>query len=228
MSSMCNEKAVVNNADKAQPGILNFRDVSKCISTIKPKYLFRTSSITEYQNDDSALDVLRNNKIKTIIDLRAEREVIADSYSDAFIREFHCINFPLDPWNQPEWFIEETNTIYSGLSNPEKAYYFFIKCCQNQIMAILETISESQYPIAVHCVAGKDRTGLIAILIGMLLCSPYEELLTDYLQSEQDTDENKFRIFYDFINDVGGIEKYLHHCGMGRNAITTLKQKLGK
>ncbi len=225
---MCDEKTIVNNAEKTQPIILNFRDVSKCISTIKPNYLFRTSSITEYQNENSALNVLRDNKIKTIIDLRAEREVIADSYSDTFICEFHYINFPLDPWNQPKWFIEETNTIYSELSNAEKAYYFFIKCCKNQIKAILETISESQYPIAIHCVAGKDRTGLIAILIGMLLGSSYEELLADYLQSKQDTDENKFRIFYDFINDVGGIEKYLHHCGMGKNAITILKQKLGK
>ena len=28
MSSMCNEKAAVNNADKAQPGILNFSRIT--------------------------------------------------------------------------------------------------------------------------------------------------------------------------------------------------------
>lgn len=230
---MCNEEAVVDssncpNINLEQPIILNFRDASKCVSTIKSKFIFRTSSLTKYQNDNSALSILRNNKIKTVIDLRAEREVNADSYSEPFVHEFHCVNFPLDPWNQPEWFVEETKTIYSGLSNAEKAYYFFIKCCQQQIRAILETISVSEYPVAIHCVAGKDRTGLITILIGMLLGSGYEELLVDYLQSEQDTDEYKFRIFYDYIMDVGGIEEYLSHCGMSKDVITTLKQKLGK
>ncbi|WP_066631088.1 tyrosine-protein phosphatase [Labilibacter marinus] len=230
---MYNEKAALDSVNSPstyieQPIIPNFRDASKYVSTIKPKMIFRTSSLTKYQDVSSALGVIRSNKIKTVIDLRAEREVNADSYSESFSHEFYCINFPLDPWNQPEWFVEETKTIYSNFSNAEKAYYFFIKCCQYQIRAVLETISVSEYPVAIHCVAGKDRTGLITILIGMLVGSGYEELLVDYLQSEQDTDEYKFRIFYDYIMGVGGIEEYLSHSGISKDVITTLKQKLGK
>ncbi|NOQ28116.1 MAG: hypothetical protein GQ564_22360 [Bacteroidales bacterium] len=234
MPNLCNEKALTDNMNRPdckiseQSIILNFRDVSRGISAIKPNTVFRTSSLTEYQDDNTALNELRKIGIRTVIDLRAEREVQMNPYSDSFQSEFDCINIPLDPWSQPEWFVAETSTIYCDLSNAEKAYYFFIKCCQNQIKIIFEFIANTEDSTAIHCVAGKDRAGLIIILIGMLLGSNYKELLADYLESEQDTDENKFRIFYDYVVDVGGIHKYLYHCGISKDIISNLKLKLAK
>lgn len=234
MSNLCNEKTTIDNTNRTggkmpeQSVILNFRDASRSISTIKPDKVFRASSLTVCQDNNAALNELRQNGIKTVIDLRAKREVQKNTYSDSFQCEYNCINIPLDPWNQPEWFVQEVNTIYSNLSNAEKAYYFFIKCCQDEIKQVLETISKSEGTIAIHCVAGKDRTGLIVILIGMLLGSSYKELLSDYLESQQDTDEKKFRIFYDYIISKGGIQEYLYHCGVSKDVIDTLKLKLGK
>lgn len=120
MSNLCNEKTVIDNTNctgrkmPVQSIILNFRDASKNISQIKPDKLFRASSLTAYQDNNAALIQLRQSGIKTIIDLRAKREVQKNPYSGSFQGEFNCINIPLDPWNQPEWFIEEAKTIYSG------------------------------------------------------------------------------------------------------------------
>lgn len=234
MPNMCNEKAITGNTNRFSSGlsaesvILNFRDVSKGLSTLKTNTVFRTSSLVEYQDDIRALNELRQNGIRTVIDLRSKREVKLNPYSDSFLREFVCVNIPFDPWKQPEWFVRETNSTYYDLSNAEKAYHFFIRCCQNQIKLVFETIGKIEDSMAIHCAAGKDRTGLITFLIGMLLGSGYWELLADYLASEQDTDESKFRIFYDHVSGIGGINAYLSHCGISVDVINALKQKLGK
>jgi protein tyrosine/serine phosphatase len=231
MPDMCNEKTIIKHMNHnlgnntAHPILRNFRDVSQMVSTVKANIIFISSSLTDYQNNNIALDVLRTNQVQTVIDLRAEREVILDPYSEFFLKKFNCINIPLDPWNQPEWFIHETNTLYCNCSNAEKAYYYFIKCCQAEIKAIFETIAKSKDAVALHCVSGKDRSGLIVILLGMLVDSSYKELLSDYLVSEQDTDKKKFNIFYNHIISCGGIIEYLRNCNISQVTLNSLKLK---
>jgi len=55
-----------------------------------------------------------------------------------------------------------------------------------EIIAVLKLLAEkSNYPIALYCTAGKDRTGLIAMLTLSVLGATDEEILTDYVLSDK-------------------------------------------
>ena len=53
-----------------------------------------------------------------------------------------------------------------------------------QVFAVLA--DEESYPILVHCTQGKDRTGLIVLLLLLLLDVPIGAISTDYIASERE------------------------------------------
>ena len=55
-----------------------------------------------------------------------------------------------------------------------------------EIIAVLKLIAEkSNYPIALYCTAGKDRTGLIAMLTLSVLGATDDEIIADYVLSDK-------------------------------------------
>ena len=202
----------------------NFRDLAKFNTNAIPQKIFRTSSITSYQNEDFILNFLNDNNIKTIIDLRAKQEMEKSYYNNDFIKNFNYVKVPFDPWNQPEWFKKK----HHFGTNTEIAYRFFVLACKNEVKKVFETILNADGAVAIHCLAGKDRTGFIIMLINMLIETPYKIMLADYLASELDTEEDKFKIYYDNILKEGGILKYLKSCGLDENKLNEIKQKIKK
>lgn len=58
---------------------------------------------------------------------------------------------------------------------------------KNEICEIMEVMADiSNYPIIIHCTQGKDRTGLVIILLLLLLGTPLDAISTDYLASERE------------------------------------------
>lgn len=54
-----------------------------------------------------------------------------------------------------------------------------------EICEIMEVMADtSNYPIMIHCTQGKDRTGLVIMLLLLLLDTPLDAISTDYLASE--------------------------------------------
>ena len=57
----------------------------------------------------------------------------------------------------------------------------------SEIREIFEILArERSYPLLVHCTQGKDRTGLVIILLLLLLDIPKDAITADYLASEQE------------------------------------------
>ena len=202
----------------------NFRDIAKFNPSVKNGIIFRTSSPTAYQNEAFLLKYLKVNSIKTIIDLRAEQEIRKDPYLKNFIKNYKYIKAPFDPWKQPEWFKKK----YHYGTNTEIAYRFFVIGCKDKVKKIFDAIYEAEGAVLIHCVAGKDRTGFVILLINLLLETDYNIILTDYLASELDTHKDKLDIYYDYIKKEGGIIKYLKSCGLSETKLNLIKKKLLK
>ena len=201
----------------------NFRDISTHNPKIKSGRIYRTATMTLFQNEYRFAELLDNKQIKTVIDLRADREIEEMPYQEKTLLKFNYIKAQLDPWNQPEWFKEKH---HQG-TNEEIAYRFFALGCNEQIKRVMEAIIEEQNgSVAIHCFAGKDRTGILISMLHLLADTPMEIIYADYLASEVDVKINRLNIVLDIITEKGGIEPYLLSCGLTHNQISQLKQKL--
>ena len=201
----------------------NFRDISTHNSKIKSGRIYRTATMTLFQNENRFDELLNEKQIKTVIDLRADKEIEELPYHEQTLSKFKYIKAQLDPWNQPEWFKEKH---HQG-TNEEIAYRFFAIGCNDQIKNAMEAIiNEELGSVAVHCFAGKDRTGIFISMLHLLADTPMEIIYADYLASEVDVKISRLNLVLDIITEKGGIEPYLLSCGLTTNQILKLKQKL--
>ena len=122
---------------------------------------------------------------------------------------------------------------------------------KGEIRQVFEALAvKSNYPLLLHCTQGKDRTGLIVILLLRLLDVPVSAIEADYRASEGELEvEREERIAElrnvgltegfadcpaDFVEQMlsyveekyGGVLKYLESCGVGQDSLDTLKRTL--
>lgn len=201
----------------------NFRDISTHNSIIKSGIVYRTATLTMFQNDSRFEDLLKNRNIKAIVDLRADREIDELPYNEISLTKFKYIKAQLDPWNQPQWYKEK----YNYGTNEEIAYRFFGIGCNAEIKTTLESIiSQKDGAVAIHCFAGKDRTGILISLLHLLVEAPLDIIFADYLASEVDVKPYRLQMVLDIINEKGGIVPYLINCGLNAEQVDQLKNKL--
>ncbi len=200
----------------------NFRDISLHNPKIKSGVIYRTATMTLFQNENFFEEFIREKKIKTVIDLRAEREVAESNYSESSLNNFAWVHTPFDPWSQS---IEFQATHHQG-SDIEIAYRYFAIECKHSIKKAIESILQEQNSTAIHCYAGKDRTGIFISMLHLLSGVELETVYNDYLATETDTKKEYLNIPLEIIKEKGGIEPYLIDCGLSSNQISKLKHKI--
>lgn len=201
----------------------NFRDISKFNSRIKQGIVYRSSASLCLHKEEECLNVvLKNNNVKTIIDLRVEKELNSCDYSREQRVVYEIINIPFNTWGVSKEF-ENTykNETPMGIS-----YYFYLIECKENIKRVIEVIIKSIGAINIHCFAGKDRTGVVVALLHLLSGAKKEDIILDYLASESDTKASNFQIVFKVIKESGGIINYLESCALSKIQITKLKQKI--
>lgn len=202
----------------------NFRDAAKFNTQLKSNVLYRTSTLTRYQNETAFEELLKENNITKIIDLRADRELKEDSYNEKILKKILYVHAPFDTWSQCEKFKQEYYNLLK--TDNEKAYLFFISECKTSIKKIIEGILENKGATAIHCHAGKDRTGVVFTLFHLLAAASEKEIQNDYLASEMDTDLKLLKIVLEHIKNEGGIVSYLKSCDLSEGQIENLIKKI--
>ncbi len=127
--------------------------------TVKQGMLYRTGKLDHIREQDVPV-ALNELGLRSEIDLRYPYDTndAAESFIDPSVRYFSC---PM-VHNSGDFFTEDIEGILS---------YF-------------EIISdESNYPLAVHCAIGTDRTGMVCFLTEALLGMNEETVCRDYLLS---------------------------------------------
>lgn len=158
-------------------GAANFRDLGGLETAdgrrIRSGRLFRSDSLHRLTAADlEALDALG---ITTVIDLRAEDEIRRNGPGPLSTTGIRHINFPITDIDSPT--DAETTMV--------EAYLGLMQAAAAGFRDLFQTLAEPDtLPAIVHCMAGKDRTGVAMALILATLGIPDDTIVLDYALSE--------------------------------------------
>lgn len=168
--------------------IPNFRDLGGYYTQdgrqVKWNHVFRASSLHKLSDDDHA--TLRRMGVQLVCDLRTHEEVndmpdhlppqlqylhLPATNSDN--RYFQIVRLLLDPRFLPR-LLPDLYTRVMIDENPQVFRQFFERLTQPE-----------NYPLIVHCAAGKDRTGIASAMLLRLLGVPDDTIIADYSLSNR-------------------------------------------
>lgn len=125
--------------------------------------------------------------IRTVIDLRGDHERADDPPGEFPVDVRHI---PFLEASEPEWeVIADELERLAELPVPEatrEAYVIFLERFKPNVGAAFRTIAEApEGGVVVHCVGGKDRTGLLTALLLHVAGVATEDIAADYALSEE-------------------------------------------
>ncbi|THU89520.1 hypothetical protein K435DRAFT_760999 [Dendrothele bispora CBS 962.96] len=209
------------------------------------------------------------NRYRAAADLKMDTDVLAEqgSWNTVYInfvsRKFELNMLKQLKWWQIIWFLTlmffqfrmaairilGRNVLrprgLAGLSKDSLRY------CQAEILRALEVMTDFKaYPILIHCTQGKDRSGLVVMLVLFTLGVPLEVVRAEYALSNQglesiresmvkeveeigmDVDYTKapeevVDTVWNFLQEeYGGVDNYLDAIGFGEQKRETLRKLL--
>jgi protein-tyrosine phosphatase len=161
------------------PNLFNFRDLGGYATpdgrVVRWRRLFRSDSLSRIDPADAASFTAIG--VRTVIDLRRPREIERDGRVPAFDGlAYHHINPMHAEWHEATDHDEPSDARW--LAN---RYLDLAEHGRDAIAAAVEVIADAgNAPVVVHCVAGKDRTGVVSAVTLALLGVPDEVIAEDY------------------------------------------------
>ncbi|WP_129044529.1 tyrosine-protein phosphatase [Companilactobacillus metriopterae] len=166
------------------PGAINLRELgdyqTKDGKTIKKNKLLRSGDISRL--DDDSLNFLKNYGLKYVVDLRSDQEQLTspDVETD-FYKIFYDSVYPLQ--GNGDKLASALNNTPSYLGNIYQSVILDKKGQQaySYLFDLLLKNDQENQALLFHCAAGKDRTGIAAMLILRALGVDSETITRDYL-----------------------------------------------
>jgi protein tyrosine/serine phosphatase len=122
---------------------------------------------------------VQRHNIRTIVDLRNDDEIKPDLAPRP--ADLHVLRAPLDASQAVEFW----NRWATGGQIATPLYYRpFLDCFRQRIASALGAIAHARPGgVLVHCAQGRDRTGLVTLVLLALLGVPAEDIAADYVLS---------------------------------------------
>lgn len=168
-------------------GASNFRDLAERVHPRVPMrrgLVFRSDHLGELSDED--VQALRALGLRRVIDFRGvqERETAACALPDATV---HALTI------EPTIVQVLTDLLAAGhrpsaaevTGHMQDTYRGFVRRASHRYAEFFSHLLDSAEPTVFHCTAGKDRTGLAAALLLHTLGATREEILDDYLLTNQ-------------------------------------------
>lgn len=158
----------------------NFRDVGGYPTSdgrsTRWRTLFRADGL--YRLTDADLEVVRVLGLRTVIDLRTDAEL---AERGTFPHERHAVQFHHVPVIDSTWQHLDRPDADDPVAFLEWAYQDMLRQGPHRFVEAIETLSQpGALPAVFHCAAGKDRTGVLAMLLLGSLGVPHDYLVADY------------------------------------------------
>ena len=193
--------------------------------------------------------------IRTVIDLRGDHEREDDPLGELPVEVVHV---PFMEASDAEWeeIAGELERV-DELPVPDatrEAYVIFLERFKPNVGAAVRAVAEApEGGVVVHCVGGKDRTGLLAALLLHVAGVPTEEIAADYALSEErlrprhdawleaaETEAERKRLeritrtppeviralFEELDRRYGSVEGYLRSAGVGEREVERARSRL--
>jgi protein tyrosine/serine phosphatase len=171
--------------------LYNFRDLGGYRNadgrTVAWRRLFRSDDLGRLACDEDQ-DRFRALGIRTVVDLRRPEEVAESGRVPAFTGlAYHHLHLV-----HPQWDPQDSSGLAERTNFLVARYSEMAATGGDAIGEALRLIADARSaPLVVHCIAGKDRTGLVSALTLSLLGVDDEAIGADYALSE--TSEAAFR-----------------------------------
>jgi protein-tyrosine phosphatase len=161
-------------------GPVNFRDLGGYDTVdgrrVRWRRLFRSDSLSPVTAADARL-LTEELGLLAVVDLRTSRELEREGRGGLADVALHYHHVPLvdDVGNDAEWD-GSLHDVYARL----------LARSAGRIAAALEGIASevADHPTVFHCTAGKDRTGLVAALVLALLGVSDDNIVADYVLTQ--------------------------------------------
>ena len=174
--------------------INNFRDFggyqTQNGTRLRKGLLYRSGDLSKATDAD--LEHIASLGIKTVCDLRSEGERKKEPDRIPVARPFTFFSIPMRPI--VEYHGRSLRRLFSLMFGSERrmdyeaesyqAYREYATGYLPQLKALFQRISNPvNLPLLIHCSAGKDRTGVVAGLIQLVMGVPLETVMDDYLKT---------------------------------------------
>lgn len=158
-------------------GAANIRDLGGLETTdgriVRTGRLLRSDSL--HRLTDADLETLGTFGITTVIDLRAEDEIRSNGPGPLSTTGIRHLNFPITDIDAAPDSEPTMVDLYLGMMQAAAAGF----------QDLFRTLAEADnLPAIVHCMAGKDRTGVAMALVLSTLGVPEETIVLDFALSE--------------------------------------------
>lgn len=158
--------------------VFNVRDLGGLATVdgraVRPGRVFRAASL--HQLDPAYAEDWERLAIRTVIDLRRHRERVAGDWPDLLNSATVC-ELPMLP---EDWLLDRSG-FGSAQEHLSAVYDDMQRVGMVSIRASFDLLADpASYPLLFFCVAGKDRTGLLAALLLLVLGVSDDDMLDDY------------------------------------------------
>jgi protein-tyrosine phosphatase len=172
-------------------GCLNVRDLGGLPTADggETRYgaVVRADSVS--QLSDAGWRALVDYGIRTVLDLRGDHEREDDPPADLPVEVVHV---PFMEANEAEWeeigeeLESATAAAPDAATSTREAYLIFLERFKPNVAAAVRAVAHApEGGVVVHCVGGKDRTGLLSAFLLHLAGVADEEIAADYALSEE-------------------------------------------
>jgi protein-tyrosine phosphatase len=172
--------------DKLIEGVRNFRDVGGYRTedghVVRTGLVFRSAHLANMTDRD--IRTFERLGIRTVVDFRPDTEKELTGH-DRMPHGIRYVSVPIgDPTLAPDVHRAMQQGDFTALHDLENGNRMLIRDFSAELGRTLRLISESEHlPLVFHCIGGKDRTGMTALLLLAILGVTTDQIQADYLKS---------------------------------------------
>ncbi|KAF9886670.1 hypothetical protein FE257_011184 [Aspergillus nanangensis] len=179
----------------AVEGVRMFRDVgASSRACLRPGLVFRSGELSRVTA--AGLETLRDLGVKKVFDLRSPVEMEGEGHHLSIMAEeagWERVAAPVFP--DEAWQHDKRSARLQHYANAAEgyteAYLQILQCGVRAFEGVFQHLAQADpSPILVHCTAGKDRTGVTAMLILLLAGCDDDTIADEYALNDMDSNRS--------------------------------------